>query len=243
VLLQADGQTVADLSEGLASTNSQVSDLAAALQEMQQQLAAAQNGLNGLQDSLSSHAADGAMHAGQHAGNLPPSAAQGPQGELLPALAAKVSALESALPGLQAAVAAAQQPRRVSGEMPASSKLVQALAAQLADLGTQVSHFTAHSPGAGSSQSADALNAAANGGMMPAGTEGAGGEAGYPTAGLGVELAAELDGRLSGLEALVQDLAAMKADQAGMQELRALLADTATQVGHTKGDSVATEST
>jgi hypothetical protein len=230
VLLQADGQTVADLSDGLASTNSQVSDLAAALQDMQQQLAAAQNGLDGLQDSFSSHAADGAMHAGQHTGLLEPNSAQG---ELLSALAAKVSAVESALPGLQAA---AQQPRRVSGEMPASSKLVQALAAQLADLGAQVCRLAAQSPSAGSSQSADTSVAAADGGMMPAGAEGAGG---YPAAGFGVELAAELDGRLSDLEALVQDLAAMKADQAGMQELRALLADTATQVGHSKDSGAA----
>jgi hypothetical protein len=46
-------------------------------------------------------------------------------------------------------------------------------------------------------------------------------------------LAAELDGRLSDLEALVQELSVVKGDQAGLQELRVLLADTATQVGGT----------
>lgn len=235
---------MADLSDSLASTNNQMSDLAAALQDMQQQLGAAQAGLNSLQDSLSSHAAGGAMHAGsaqqaagQHAGQLDPSTAQGAQIDLLSALAAKVSALESALPGLQAALAARQQPRRVSGEMSASSKLVQALAAQLADLGAQVSRLAAQSPSTGSSQSPDTYNAAADSGMVSAGCKGAGGAAGAaapPSAGFGVELAAELDGRLSDLEGLVQDLALMKGDQAGMQELRALLADTATQVSHTK---------
>lgn len=48
--------------------------------------------------------------------------------------------------------------------------------------------------------------------------------------GFGAELAAELDGRVSDLEALVQDLSVLKADQVGLQELRSLLADTATQV-------------
>jgi hypothetical protein len=49
--------------------------------------------------------------------------------------------------------------------------------------------------------------------------------------GFSAELAAELDGRLSDLVALVQELSVVKGDQAGLQELRVLLADTATQVG------------
>lgn len=244
---QADSQAVDDLSTGLASTNNTVAGLADILQDLLQQLAAAQKGLASLQDSLGSHAPDAGMHAGpgQHTAQDTgsPSTARCAQEEQprLTVLAGKVAALEAALPGLQAAVAVGAQPRRVSGEQPASSKLVQALAAQLSDLAGQVASLAAQNPGnggGGSSTSAQPGGPSLGDASAASDAEPAAGAGSYPdTAGFGAagavfsaELAAEFDGRLSDLEGLVQEVAAMKADATALQELRALLADTATQV-------------
>lgn len=244
---QADSQAVDDLSIGLASTNNTVAGLADSLQDLLQQLAAAQKGLASLQDSLNSHAPNAGMHAGlgQHTAHDTgsPSTARGAQEEQpqLTVLAGKVAVLEAALPGLQAAVAAGAQPRRVSGEQPASSKLVQALAAQLSDLAGQVASLAAQNSsngGAGSSASAQPCGPSLEDASALSDAEPAAGAGSYPdTAGFGAagavlsaELRAEFDGRLSGLEGLVQEVAAMKADATALQELRALLADTATQV-------------
>jgi len=316
--LQADSQPVADLSDGLEAAGNQISDLARALQDLKQQLATAQSNLGDLRDSLSSHAADTALHAlsgrqpqlgmpaqvaepgsssgfalqdgnpgsgalkpqspaGEAAatvsaqGELPasgsvaagcmdPSTLQQPQ-QLLAELVAKVAALEAAVSELSTRAAGPagamnqQQQRRVSGEQPASSKLVQALAAQLAELGSHVARLSAQVQAGNSSPAqtqqgstpdttADAAGSATTGSLGPAGdaaesagaptaadeAAGAAGAAGVVGSGFGAELAAELDGRLSDLEQLVQDLSVIKADQESLQDLRALLADTVTQV-------------
>lgn len=251
---QADSQAVADVSEALAAATTQIGDLSKALQDVQQQLGATQAGLDTLQHGYDQHAADSIMHAGSAAaaesgagagvgaGDRDALSTQQQQQESqiqLTVLVAKVNALELLLSGLQAAVAAQQQARRVSGEVPASSKLVQALAAQLAELAAQVARLSAQSEQPGSSGQ---LNA--DGSSTVAATDGkVGGDAaphsaaGAGASGFAFELAADLDGRLSELEALVQEPAAVKADQADLQELKALLADTTTQVCAVGGGS------
>lgn len=304
---------MADLSDGLEAAGNQISDLARALQDLKQQLATAHSNLGDLRDSLSTHAADTALHAlsgmpaqgdgpvsssgsalqernpgsgalspespaggaaaaatargvlpaagSVAAGCMDPSTLQQPQ-QLLAELAAKVAALEATVSELSIRAAGTinqQQQRRVSGEQPASSKLVQALAAQLSELGSHVARLSAQvqagnstpaqtQQGSTPDATADAADATTSGSLGPAGdaaesagaptallaayqAAGAAGAAGVMGSGFGAELAAELDGRMSDLEQLVQDLTVIKADQESLQDLRALLADTATQVG------------
>lgn len=277
IATKADLPAVEELSANLAGTRKSLVQLQLSLQQLSGQVEGLQDGLAGVRDAHDRHAADAGLHAaaGSSRATPPPAAATAGspeaaqsladmlQGSLSAAAAAatRLAALEAAVGSLQAAVHMAGLPpppapasRRTTGEAPASSRLVQQLAAQLSDLTAQVGRLAtadgatvAHSGGelaarsAGSnerdssSSSAAERHSSGSASVKPheptsASAAGAGSgsaprnAAAAAGAVFDLSLAAELDARLAEAEQALAELQAGKAEASHVADLAAALA-------------------